>query len=206
MQNRCVSCTRSALLKSGGCLLRALSSGRYKSVLMGICIAYMNIAAPSIAHATRSAAETSNSTRCIAAAAKYHKVNQAVLSAILKVESSYNAGAINHNADGSVDVGIGQMNSVHFKELSTHGITPTNLLDPCVGSYVAAWHLGRQIQLHGNTWFAIGAYHSVTPYYNTRYQALIYNAMVDMRRVPGPKLVVAPLKAGYKPQTVDATP
>jgi soluble lytic murein transglycosylase-like protein len=137
--------------------------------------------------------------RCIAVAAKYHKVNHAVLSAILKVESSYNPGAVNRNADGSVDVGIGQMNSIHFKELATHGITPTDLMDPCVGSYVAAWHLGRQIQLHGNTWFAIGAYHSVTPHYNSRYQALVYNAMVDMRAVPGPKVVVVTPKTPYPP-------
>jgi soluble lytic murein transglycosylase-like protein len=127
---------------------------------------------------------SSTSMRCIAVAAKYHKVNHAVLSAILKVESSYNPGAVNRNADGSVDVGIGQMNSIHFKELATHGITPTDLMDPCVGSYVAAWHLGRQIQLHGNTWFAIGAYHS---------------AMVDMRAVPGPKVVVVTPKTPYPP-------
>lgn len=154
---------------------------------------------PDLAWALPNSAATDNATRCVVAAAKFHKVNQTVLSAILKVESSYNAGAINRNADGSIDVGIGQMNSIHFKELSGHGIAPGNLLDPCVGSYVAAWHLGRQIKRHGNTWFAIGAYHSVTPYYNTRYQALIFNAMVDMRAATGPKLTVTPLKPGYLP-------
>lgn len=114
-----------------------------------------------------------------------------------------NALAVNRNANGSIDVGIGQVNSIHFKELSAHGITPGSLLYPCVGSYVAAWHLGRQLKLHGNTWFAIGAYHSVTPYYNSRYQALIYNAMVDMHTVAGPKLTVLPLKPGNFPQTID---
>lgn len=209
MKNLRVLETRSALLKGWKNKFQSLFVDWRKRVLFGICISCVNMTAPDIAHATRSAVATNNSTNsksCIAAAAKYHKVNHSVLSAILKVESSYNAGAVNHNADGSVDVGIGQMNSIHFKELSIHGITPTNLLDPCVGSYVAAWHLGRQIQLHGNTWFAIGAYHSVTPSHNARYQALIYNAMVDMRMVPGPKLVVTPLKAESKPQTVAVTP
>ena len=160
------------------------------------------LAAPTDAKAPHTAVPT----RCIAAAAKFHKVNDKVLSAILRVESSYNALAVNHNANGTIDVGIGQVNSIHFKELSGHGIAPGNLLDPCVGTYVAAWHLGRQIKLHGNTWFAIGAYHSVTPYYNSRYQALVFNAMVVMRAAPGPKLAVAPLKTPYTPQTIVVSP
>lgn len=160
------------------------------------------LAAPTDAKAPHTAVPT----RCIAVAAKFHKVNDRVLSAILRVESSYNALAVNHNVNGTIDVGIGQVNSIHFKELSGHGIAPGNLLDPCVGTYVAAWHLARQIKLHGNTWFAIGAYHSVTPYYNSRYQALVFNTMVDMRAAPGPKLVITPLKAPYTPQTIVATP
>lgn len=173
------------------------------SALAAALVACVALSQPVLASPTD--ARTSNSTRCIAAAAKFHKVNDKVLRAILRVESTYNALAVNHNANGTIDVGIGQVNSIHFKELSTYGIAPGNLLDPCVGTYVAAWHLRRQIKLHGNTWFAIGAYHSVTPYYNSRYQALIFNAMVDMRAVPGPKLAVAPLKPEYVSQAIAVT-
>jgi soluble lytic murein transglycosylase-like protein len=135
------------------------------------------------------------STRCIGAAADFHKVNPSVLKAILKVESSFNSKAINRNQNGSLDVGIGQMNSIHFKELAKFGVAPNDLLDPCVGTYVAAWHLAKQLTAYGNTWFAIGSYHSATPYFNSRYQALIYNAMVDLNAATGPKLAVPAINA-----------
>ena len=111
----------------------------------------------------------------------------------MKVESSGNPLAINRNKNGTVDVGIGQVNSMHFKELATFGIAPEQLFDACSGIYTTAWHLSKQIQKYGNTWFAIGAYHSTTPYFNTRYQALINNAMVDLGYVDWPKVRVPPM-------------
>lgn len=137
---------------------------------------------------------TASALECVAPAAEFHKVSPAVLKAILKVESSFNPRAINKNENGSIDVGIAQMNSIHFKELAKYGIAPDNLFDACTATYVAAWHLGKQLTAYGNTWFAIGAYHSATPYYNERYQSLVYNALVDMGEAQGPKLKVAPLK------------
>lgn len=133
-------------------------------------------------------------TRCIDPAADFHKVNPWILASILKVESSFNPKARNLNSNGTVDVGMGQMNTIHFKELGKHGIGPDDLQDACIATYVAAWHLAKQYKAYGNTWFAVGAYHSATPYYNQRYQALIYNAMVDFGQKPGPKLFVPPLR------------
>lgn len=135
-------------------------------------------------------------TRCVEPAAQYHGVNGAVLKAILKVESSGNPLAINRNSNGTVDVGIGQINSMHFKDLARYGIVPNQLFDACTAIYVSAWHLSKQIAKWGNTWFAIGAYHSATPYYNSRYQALVNNAMVELGYVDWPKLRVPPMNAG----------
>ena len=133
-------------------------------------------------------------SNCISSASSFHGVNPWVLASILKVESSFNPKAVNRNDNGSVDVGIGQMNSIHFKELAKWGIAPNDLFDACTATYVAAWHLSKQVRAYGNTWFAIGAYHSATPYYNQRYQALIYNSLVGMQVYNGPKLAVPPLK------------
>lgn len=94
-------------------------------------------------------------TRCVTPAAQYHSVNPWVLRAILKVESGFNPGAINRNPNNTVDVGIAQMNSMHFKELQQHGVAPGHLLDGCIATYVAAWHLAKQMRVHGNTWFGI---------------------------------------------------
>lgn len=149
--------------------------------------------------ASAGSANLEQATACISPAATYHSVNPSILRGILKVESTFNPRAINRNRNGSVDVGIGQMNSIHFKELSKYGIAPNDLFDPCVGTYVAAWHLAKQLRAYGNTWFAIGAYHSATPYFNSRYQSLVYNALIDMKIIDGAKRRVPPMDRGEAP-------
>lgn len=135
---------------------------------------------------------------CVAPAADYHKVNPWVLKAILKVESNFNPRAANRNANGTVDVGMAQINSMHFARLGKYGITPAHLMDGCVSTYVAAWHLASKIREHGNTWFAIAAYHSTTPCQNERYRGLIWNTLVDWKAVAGPKVAVRSLaQCGY---------
>lgn len=101
---------------------------------------------------------------CVTQAASYHSVNSWILRGIIQVESSFNPNAVNNNRNGTFDIGIAQINSMHFKELSKHGIAPRDLMDACVSSYVAAWHLRKQVRLYGNTWFAVGAYTPVSVY------------------------------------------
>ncbi len=36
-------------------------------------------------------------------------------------------------------------------------------MQPCVSVYVAAWRLREMTNKYGNTWAAVGAYHSETP-------------------------------------------
>lgn len=131
--------------------------------------------------------------RCIVPAAAFHNVNHYILRAILKIESNLNPHAMARNVNGSVDVGIGQMNSIHFDELAKHGITPGHLRDACIGTYVAAWHLSKCISRYGNTWFGIASYHSATPYFNRRYQALLFNELVKTGVLQGAPLAVPSL-------------
>ncbi len=100
---------------------------------------------------------------CIDDAATYHGVNAQVLRAIGYQESHLNPQAHNRNRNGSEDLGMFQINTIHLPELSRYGIGRQALYDPCVSAYVAAWHLARKVQLHGNSWRAIGAYHSESP-------------------------------------------
>jgi soluble lytic murein transglycosylase-like protein len=86
--------------------------------------------------------------------------NPTILRAIAIQESGGRPDAIHVNADGSVDRGMFQINSIHLKELGQYGISAAHLNDPCAASYVAAWHLKRQMDIYGNTWDAVGAYHS----------------------------------------------
>lgn len=132
--------------------------------------------------------------QCIANAATFHGVNMDILRAIMRVESGFNPGVMSRNSNSTVDYGMGGINTVHLAELQKHGITKSALLDPCVNTYVAAWHLRKKMNQFGNTWFGIGAYHSATPYYNERYQILIQNALVDMGILVGKKRSVPSLK------------
>lgn len=135
---------------------------------------------------------TTEAERCIGPAAHYHSVNPYVLRSILRVESGLNPNAMHRNEDGSYDVGIGQHNSKNLQALARFGIGPRDLQDACVGTFVAAWHLGKQVTAFGNTWFAIGAYHSRSPYENDRYRRLINNELVSSGFMRGQILQVPP--------------
>lgn len=125
---------------------------------------------------------------CVTDAATYHGVNDSILRAILWNESSMKAGAVNKNQNGTVDVGIAQINSIHFAALRQQGVDPDHLMNACVGSYVAAWHLKKQVLRLGNTWQAVGAYHSMTPYFNQTYANRVHATLQKWKLAPpGPR-------------------
>ena len=114
---------------------------------------------------------------CIDDAANRHQVNAAVLRAIGWQESRLQPAAFSRNADGSVDLGAFQINSVHLPELARYGLDRTALSDGCICADVAAWHYRRQVERLGDGWQAVGAYHSRTParaaWYANRIAALL---------------------------------
>jgi hypothetical protein len=136
---------------------------------------------------------TTEVERCIAPAADFHGVNVYVLRAILKVESGLNPNAIGYNRNGSVDLGLAQINSMHLPTLAKQGIYPEHLKDACISSHVAAWHLKKSMSSHGNTWEAVARYHSATPYYNQRYQILLMNELIRSGVLQGDVRAVPPL-------------
>lgn len=115
---------------------------------------------------------------CIDEAASYHSVNPYILRAIAYQESSMRSWIVHRNIDGSVDIGMLGINSVHLKELSKFGIGPSHLADPCLAAYVGAWMYRKKVQKFGNTWNAVGAYHSETPSLMSAYATKI-KAIVD---------------------------
>lgn len=86
-----------------------------------------------------------------------------LLQAIAIVESNGHTTAINKNRDGSLDVGLMQINSSHFAALSKFRISQKDLLnDPCQSVMTGAWILAGQIQQFGYNWDAVGAYNAGT--------------------------------------------
>lgn len=110
---------------------------------------------------------------CIDDAASYHYVNPYILRAIAFQESSMRSWVVNRNSNGTVDIGMLGINSVHLTELSKFGIGPSHLTDPCLAAYVGAWMYRKKVLKFGNTWNAVGAYHSETPSEMSKYASRI---------------------------------
>jgi soluble lytic murein transglycosylase-like protein len=126
----------------------------------------------------------STTDSCLQGAARYHGVNPLILRAIIFHESRDDPNLVMKNKNGSIDVGLGGLNSVHFPELARYGIGKDQLLDGCVNVYVSAWHLAKQVKIHGNTWTAVGTYHSKTPSKRDRYATLIFEVLKSWRAIP----------------------
>lgn len=124
-----------------------------------------------IAAATLALADASTLAHadCFDEAARYQKVNSLILRAIAWQESHNRPDAMRRNANGSTDFGVMQINSVHLPTLAQYGISRSTLMEPCKNVYIAAWHLRRKMNKYGNTWAAVGAYHSETPPLRDRY-------------------------------------
>ena len=115
---------------------------------------------------------------CFEQAGAYQGVNPLVLRAVAWFESKGDAAAVNRNANGSIDVGQLQINSIHFADLARQGIPHRALTDPCVNVFVAAWLLKQKMVKYGNTWQAIGAYHSESPKNRDAYARSIQRILV----------------------------
>lgn len=98
---------------------------------------------------------------CFEEAGKRYNVNADVLRAIAKVESGNRPDVIATNKNGSRDIGLMQINSIHLKRLSQYGIGERELLDACVNVKVSAWLLSDLVNRHGNqSWNTVGAYNA----------------------------------------------
>lgn len=97
---------------------------------------------------------------CWAEAAMRYDIEPELLQAIAAVESGYRANAMNHaNANGTRDIGLMQINSIHLPRLLKAGITEERLLaEPCLSVEVGASILAGFIQRFGYNWTAVGAY------------------------------------------------
>jgi soluble lytic murein transglycosylase-like protein len=111
---------------------------------------------------------------CWEEAARRYSVNPAMLVAIARTESGLNPQAINRNRDGSIDLGLMQINSRWFPLLRQYGIGEQQLRDPCTSIHVGAWILSQNMQRLGNSWDAVGAYNSSQPAQRAAYAQRVY--------------------------------
>lgn len=106
---------------------------------------------------------------CFEEAGAIYGVSPQLLWAIAKVESNFNASAVNRNANGSHDVGLMQINSWWVERGL---LTPTlwrALGDPCTNVKVGAWILAQCFQRYGLSWEAVGCYNATSPEKRAKY-------------------------------------
>lgn len=108
---------------------------------------------------------------CFHAAGGRYGVPPALLWAIAWQESRHNPAAVNRNRNGSYDYGVMQINSSWYRELGPERWAA--LGDPCYNVHVGAWVLARCMAAHGDTWRAVGCYHSPDPKRAAAYAARI---------------------------------
>ncbi len=152
---------------------RARRPGKGRRIARAVMVAGVALGAWTMSAAAHAADD------CFEQAGAWQGVNPLVLRAVAWRESKGDAAAINRNANGSIDVGQLQINSIHFPDLAKLGIPHRALTDPCINVYVAAWLLKQKMVRHGNTWRAIGAYHSESPHERDAYARSIQQILVS---------------------------
>lgn len=118
---------------------------------------------------------------CYELASARYRVPAALLRAIAQQESGGNPAARNVNRNGSVDLGLMQINSQWLPVLGRHGIGPEDLWDPCVSVLVGAWILSNNFGRMGYTLQALGAYNSSQPEQRVRYARQVLRRLHSIR-------------------------
>lgn len=122
---------------------------------------------------------------CWQEAGNRYQIEPALLYAIALTESALNPAARHGNRDGSIDIGLMQINSAWLPHLAKYGISARELWEPCTNIHIGAWVLAQKIRKHGMTWEAVGAYNAKTPFKRTHYAWKVY-ANLDRIGKPQP--------------------
>ncbi len=122
---------------------------------------------------------------CFEAAGRQYQVSPELLRAVAQQESGLNPRAINRNRNGSVDIGMMQINSSWLPLLARHGIREQDLWEPCTNVMVGAWILGSNFKRMGVSIAALGAYNTSNPQGRQRYAAQVLARLAPARKRRG---------------------
>ena len=124
---------------------------------------------------------------CFDEAAQEHGMNANLLRGIARVESNNNATAINHNRNGTTDLGIMQINSSWIRPM---GLNEKELLkNPCYNVKTAAKILKQCMDKHGYTWEAIGCYNAFNPHSRAKYSWKVFD---ELNRTGSQRVGISP--------------
>lgn len=134
--------------------------------------------------------------RCFEQAGATYSISPFLLKAIARQESTMNPRAIGRNPNPAMadeyGIGIMQISSWWLPRLAKIGVTERQLLESaCTNITVGAWILAGNIERHGMTWTAVGAYNAKTDWKRQAYAKKIQRHLIAELRAAG-----VPLKSG----------
>ncbi|WP_082103001.1 lytic transglycosylase domain-containing protein [Robbsia andropogonis] len=112
---------------------------------------------------------------CLVEAAHIYDIDPVLLHVIAAQESGFRADATHRNRDGSIDIGVMQINSAWLPALKKYGVGEKQLFDGCTNERVGAWILSQNIARYGATWRAVGSYNALTRSRQRDYAQRIFN-------------------------------
>ncbi len=112
-----------------------------------------------------SASSTGERAACVAAAAERYAVPSPLLLAVMRTEGGTTGRTSRPNGNGSLDLGLMQINEIHLPELARYGISREMVIhNECVNIFIGAFILSRELAKPGaDYWTNVGAYNSRTP-------------------------------------------
>ena len=148
--------------------------------MLRIFAALVFVVAASAAHAGQQQPRTMMD--CFEEAGKMYKIPPMLLQSIAWVESRYDKNAKNQNTNGSVDMGVMQINSLWLEPLSEYCVERKHLYNACYNISIAAWILRKQINEVGYNWQAVAHYHSRTPDRGENYARKVARVYFALKR------------------------
>lgn len=104
---------------------------------------------------------------------KAFKIPPKLLWAIAKTESNFNALAINKNKNGSTDIGLMQINTIHKDKLNSLNLTLNDLYNPEVSVYFGARVLKSCFNKFGFNYKGLNCYNGRVT--NNKYNIKVLN-------------------------------
>ncbi|MBD8089278.1 lytic transglycosylase domain-containing protein [Pseudomonas fluorescens] len=125
--------------------------------------------------------------QCISQSSQAFGIQPIMLKTIIAVEGGQ-AGTASRNTDGSYDMGVMQVNTIHLNDIQRElGYTWKDLIfNPCKNIQAGAWILSKRLKEEpSRPWLAVGNYHSKTPGKRVVYLKKIANAYAGLYPVIG---------------------
>lgn len=113
---------------------------------------------------------------------KIHRIPSQLLWAIAKTESNFNPSAINKaNDNGTYDIGLMQVNSIHEENLKKLGLTLNDLYDPEINVRYASAYLAKCFKKWGFNYKGLNCYNGRIS--NNNYNIKVLNELRKKQKI-----------------------